>query len=256
MAPRTSITCGDGIAGLEALEPGSAALVIADPPWGATRAQWDRPPAWERWWAAIDHALAARGVVALFASMRLALTVAPLAPRRFSYDLVWRKNRASGHLNAKRAPLRAHESILIFGDTARGEGSYRPQFTHGHAPMHAATRRSKSILYGTETVTSSQAGSTIRRAVSVLDVDVVPNDSPIRIHATQKPVELLRWLVRAYAPPGSFVVDPMCGSGASMHAARAEGCTGIGWELDPVAADKAQRWLDGRDVPLFAGVAS
>lgn len=247
---------GDGIAGLLALPRGSVSLVITDPPWGATRAPWDRPLDWRAWWAAIDHALAPGGVAAVFASMRLALAIAPIAPRRFAYDLVWRKNKASGYLNARRAPLRAHESILIFGDSARGECAYEPQFTDGHAPMHAATRRSKSQLYGRETVTVTNAGTTRRYATSVLDVDVVDNNSDIRIHPTQKPVALLRWLVRAYSRPGQLVADPTCGSGAAIHAARTERRDGIGWEADATIADRAQRWLDGRDLPLFAGGAA
>lgn len=246
------LECGDGIAGMLALPRASVSLVCADPPWGATRARWDKPLPWRDWWAAIDHVLAPNGIALVFASMRLAIEIAPLAPRRFAYDLVWRKNRASGHLNANRAPLRAHESILVFGDSARGEAVYRPQFTEGHAPMHSATRRSRSELYGRETVTRTNAGTTRRYATSVLDVDVVGNDSEIRIHPTQKPVALYRWLVRSYAPPGSLAVDPACGSGAFLHAARVEGVSAIGWELDPARADRAQRWLDGRDLPLFA----
>lgn len=132
---------------------------------------------------------------------------------------------------------------------------YVPQFTDGHAPMHQATRRSKSVLYGTETVTTTNAGTTRRYATSVLDVDVVPNDRPVRIHPTQKPVSLLRWLVRAYCRPGQRVADPTAGSGAALVAARAEGCEAIGWELDPEMHRAALAWIEGRDTPLFAGVA-
>lgn len=240
---RAVIRCGDGIAGLRELRAGAATLCVTDPPWGATQAPWDRPLDWAEWWASIDHVLAPRGILAVFASVRVAVEVVPRALRRFAYDMVWRKNRASGHLNARRAPLRAHELLLVFGDNARGEAVYTPQFTDGHPPMHAATRISKSALYGRETVTSSKAGTTVRYATSVLDVDVVPNGSPVRIHSTQKPIDLLRWVVRAFSRPGDLVVDPACGSGALMHAARVEGRRSIGWEIDAEAA--AKRWLAG-----------
>lgn len=249
--PAQILYCGDGIAGLRALEPGSVDLVITDPPWGATRAKWDRPLKWSAWWEAIDRALKPNGIAAVFSSLRLALTIVPLATRRFAYDLVWSKNKASGHLNATRAPLRAHETILIFGDSARGGSAYVPQFTYGHAPMHAATRRSKSELYGRETVTKTKAGTTDRLATSVLPFDVVDNDADIRIHPTQKPIPLLRWLVRAYSMPGDLIADPTCGAGGVLHACRTERRAGVAWEIDPVIADRAQRWLDGRDLPLF-----
>lgn len=100
------IECGDGLAGMLALDPRSVGLVLTDPPWGATQAAWDRPLDWRAWWTAIDHVLAPSGVVVVFASMRLAVEIAPLAPRPFLYDLVWTKNVGTGHLNANRAPMR------------------------------------------------------------------------------------------------------------------------------------------------------
>ena len=231
-----AIRCGDGVEGLRALSRGSVSLVLTDPPWGATQAKWDVPLDWRAWWEAIDHVLAPRGV----ASVRLALDIVPLARRRYAYDLVWAKNKASGHLNAKRAPLRAHELILVFGDRVR----YEPQFTFGHEPMHAATRRRGSVLYGAQRASGAEAGTTRRYATSVLPFAVVNNDgSHHRIHSTQKPEALLRWFVRAYTQPGDLVVDPTCGSGAAIRAARAEGRVGIGWEIDPETAALACAWL-------------
>lgn len=248
MKLRHAIHHGDGIYGLTRLVPATVALVVNDPPWGATKADWDRPLDWGQWWGAIDYALAGDGVVVVFASMRLALTIIPLAPRRlpFLYDLVWRKNRATQHLNAKRQPLRAHEQILVFGSHR-----YTPQFTYGHAPMEAATRVSKSELYGRETVTRSNAGATHRYQTSVLEIDTVSNDTAARIHPTQKPVPLLQWIVRAYSKPGELVADPTCGSGSLVQAARLEGRSAIGWEVNQKTARRAQDWLDGRDIPLL-----
>lgn len=238
---------GDGLAGLEAMPRGSVALVVNDPPWGCTRAKWDRPLDWRRWWSAIDHALADDGTLITFASVRLACAIVPLAPRRrpYRYDLIWRKNRASGHLNARRAPLRGHETLLVFG-----RALYAPQLTGGHRPMNPARRVSKSELYGTERVTSSNAGTTYRYPTSVLAFPAVANNAA-RIHATQKPIPLLRWLVRAYSMPGHTVVDPTCGSGAVIHAARDEGRVGVGWEVDAEIAASAQEWLAATET-LFA----
>lgn len=236
---------GDGLAGLEAQPRGSVDLVINDPPWGCTRAKWDRPLDWRRWWAAIDHALAPDGVLVVFASMKLAWTVGPLAPKRrpFRYDLVWKKNRASGHLNAGRAPLRGHEPLLVFGGTR-----YTPQVTEGHRPINSGMKPGRSSLYDKERPYPNRAGKTSRYATSVLHFANVKNET--RVHATQKPAALLRWLVRAYSKPSDLVADPTCGSGAVVHAARDEGRAGIGWEIDDAIAASAQAWLATTD-PLF-----
>lgn len=183
------------------------------------------------------------------------LEIAPLAMvRAYSGRHLHRTDRrrwiAGLRLDGNKAPLRAHELMLVFGAAA-----YDPQFTEGHPPMHEATRRSSSALYGRNCVTKTKAGTTRRYATSVIPASVVNNDADIRIHSCQKPVELLRWLVRAYSRPGDLVADPTCGSGAAIQAARAEGRQAIGWELDSAAADRAQRWLDGRDLPLFEEAA-
>lgn len=243
---RHEIVHGDGLAGLSGLPSGSVSLIVNDPPWGQTRAAWDRPLRWDLWWEAIDHALAADGVLVVFASIRLACAIIPIARRPFLYDLVWKKNRASGHLNARKAPLRAHESVLVFGSMR-----YTPQYTYGHKPMNAATRISKSEIYGRESVTSSNAGQTHRYQTSVLEIDSVANDTDARIHSTQKPVDLLRWLVRSYSVPGELVADPTCGSGSLVQAARLEGRDAIGWETNASHAAAAQAWLAGTDSPLF-----
>jgi site-specific DNA-methyltransferase (adenine-specific) len=248
---RQEIVHGDGLLGLTALEPGSVSLVVSDPPWGATKAEWDEPLHWPTWWHAIDRALAADGVLVVFASFRLGLEITPLAPRRrpFLYDLIWRKNRATQHLNARRKPLRAHEQLLVFGSRDR----YTPQFTYGHKPMNAAIRVSKSTLYGRESVTTSNAGVTHRYQTSVLELDTVSNDTAARIHPTQKPVALMQWIVRAYTAPGELVADPTCGSGVLIQGARLEGRSAIGWETNARFASKARAWLDGRDIPLLGG---
>lgn len=240
----STVIHGDGIAGLWALPAGSVALVLTDPPWGATKAAWDRALDWWAWWAAIDHALAADGVLVVSASIRLAMVIGPMARRPFAYDLVWRKNRATGHLNAKRAPMRAHETLLVFGAPR-----YTPQYTAGHRPMNAATRRSRSTLYGAERTTSSNAGTTRRYATSVLDFPVLANVGRRRLHPTEKPVDLMRWIVRAYTKPGDVVADPTCGSGAAVRAAVDEGRVGIGWDLhEPFAAAARDRVAGGGDL--------
>lgn len=98
---------GDGVAALGLLR--DVAFVIADLPSGETRATCDvldLPSLWE----SVDKALNPDGVVVCFASsLRFAATVVASQPTWFRYELIWEKGRASGFLNAKRRPLRAHE---------------------------------------------------------------------------------------------------------------------------------------------------
>jgi DNA modification methylase len=53
-----------------------------------------------------------------------------------------------------------------------------------------------------------------------------------KLHPTQKPAECLTPIVRAFCKPGDVVLDPFCGSGSSLVAARDAGCSYLGIELD------------------------
>lgn len=61
----------------------------------------------------------------------------------------------------------------------------------------------------------------------------VPKVRKNRVHPTEKPVELLRYLVRLACPAGGYVLDPFAGSGSTLEAAAREGLRAHGIEKDP-----------------------
>src|SRR5690606_14012642 len=89
--------------------------------------------------------------------------------RFFKHEWVWEKNKASGQLNAKKAPMRAHELVLVF---CKGATPYTPQMTDGHAPGNAATRRTFTPNYGAQKPTT-YGGSTLRYPRSVIGFPIV-----------------------------------------------------------------------------------
>jgi site-specific DNA-methyltransferase (adenine-specific) len=228
----SNVRLGDGIDGLLSLTPGSSSLVLSDLPSGATRAAFDVPADLPRLWPAIWQALKPSGTAVLMASsLRFAAIVQGSAQSFFRHDIIWRKSIATGFLNAKRAPLRAHEFVLVF---SRKLGTYNPQMLRGATPIHACRRLKHSENYGARTsVTSSRAGATDRYPVSVLDFASVGTSSKTRVHPQQKPVDLLRWLVRTYSNPGDLVVDPYAGSGSTGEAARMEERSFLGFDTSP-----------------------
>jgi len=223
---------GDAIEGLWSLAPGSAALVLSDLPSGETRAAFDVAPDLQRLWPAIWHALRADGVAVLMgSSLRFAARLLESQRRYFRHDMVWHKSLATGHLNAKRAPLRAHEFILVF---SRVLPAFNPQMVQGASPIHAARRAHHGENYGPQIrVTTSRAGATDRFPTSVLEFASVGTSSKKRRHPQQKPDPLLAWLIRSYSKPGELVVDPYAGSGSTGDAAAAEGRRFIGWDSCP-----------------------
>ena len=230
----TMVELRDGVEGLLTLNSNSIDLVLSDLPSGSTQAPFDRVPDLRRFWPAVWNCLKPNGIVVLMASsLRFASTLLASQEARFRYDLIWSKSLATGHLNAQLAPLRSHENILVF---SRARGCYYPQMTEGASPIHACRKKAgaEGENYGkTTTVTHSRAGKTDRYPVSVLEFASVGTSSKDRVHPQQKPVSLLRWLIRSYSTPGDWIVDPYAGSGSTGIAAREESRNFIGFDSDP-----------------------
>lgn len=122
----------------------------------------------------------------------------------YRYDLVWHKTTPTGFLNAKKAPLRNHELILIFSPMPLGKHTYNPQKTYGH--VRKVSKASSKVgcketeLYGKAGLTTYD--STERYPLSVMTFKTDRQKSAI--HPNQKPVELLRYLIRTYTNPGKL----------------------------------------------------
>lgn len=219
---------GDCLDLLPKLPSGSVGMVLTDLPYVNTKRHWDTPVALDRWWAEIRRVLRPRGAVLMFGQGAFAARLISSNPAWFRHDLVWRKNTVTGALNAKRAPLRAHEQVLVFGS---GQTSYHPQMWEGQ-PSHSrrpGTRSTRFYADGIHDV-AQEAGLTARYPRSVLDFQAVHVRQALI--PSQKPVLLLEWLIRTYSEPDDLVLDPCAGVGSTLLAADACGRPSLGYELD------------------------
>lgn len=242
---RPLLLLGDGIEGLREAADAGAALVLTDIPAGITRAEFDVLPDLPEFFAAAWATLRPNGVIAvLVANMRVATTVA--AHAHFRYDLIWEKSIATGFLNSKKQPLRAHEHILVF---YRKPPHYAPQMRAGFEPVHAATRSNgHGANYGAQTkVTHARTGATDRYPTSVLHHGCVGTSAPERIHPQQKPVDLMRWLILTYTEASDVVLDPYAGSASTGVAAQQEHRRFAGWESDPEIYQRASARLAAQE---------
>ncbi|WP_254512867.1 DNA-methyltransferase [Anatilimnocola floriformis] len=199
---------------------------ITDPPYGSTDCRWDHKIDLVAFWQQTWRVLKPAGVVAVFAAQPFATDVVVSARKYFRYELVWLKARKVGFFNANRQPLRQHELLLIFCRRP-SLSTYNPQFTSGK-PYKGGVRKQTQI-YGQSKHNQIADNAGTRHPTSVLQM----NDFGPRIHPTQKPNDLCRWLVRTYSQPGDLVVDPFSGSGSTAEACAAEGRRFLGFERDP-----------------------
>jgi len=82
------------------------------------------------------------------------------------------------------------------------------------------------------------------RVLNMTSDDILQYDAPKqRIHATEKPVDLLSFLINLTTSPGETVFDPFAGSGSTLRACRMTKRGGIGCEIDAEMVKKAQGQL-------------
>jgi site-specific DNA-methyltransferase (adenine-specific) len=130
--------------------------------------------------------------------------------RFMKYEWIWEKSHPTGHLNAKKCPMKAHENILVF---CKGQPLFNPIKTQGHKRKTATKRYDSTETYGKQVFESLPYDSTERYPRSVLQF---PSDKQrSRLHPTQKPVALMEYLIRTYTNPGDTVLDNTMGSGTT-----------------------------------------
>ena len=237
---------GDCLAGMSRIETGTVDLVLCDLPYGTTKRPWDRVIPFEPLWEQYRRVLKPRGALALFAAQPFATELINSARKLFRYDLVWEKGTAVGHANANRMPMRSHELVLVFYQRLP---KYHPQ---GLVPLekpvvHRASGKKAGSVYGGMKNASVQQFTNYPRSVLHFA------SRGKRLHPTQKPVELLEYLVRTYTDPGDLVLDNCMGSGSTAVAALQAGRRFVGFETNPEYFAAACQRVDERAAELRAG---
>ena len=106
--------------------------ILTDVPYGTTACKWDTVIPFELMWERLNKLIKSNGAIVLFGSQPLTSALISSNFEMFKYEWVWIKSRTVGFLNAKNAPLKKHENILVFskGKTSNGNKNnmtYIPQ---------------------------------------------------------------------------------------------------------------------------------
>ena len=209
----------------------SVDLVICDLPYGVTKNKWDCQLPLEELWKQYDRVCKDSAPIILFGQSLFSAKLILSNEKMFRYNLIWDKVLSTGFLNANRMPLRRHEEILIF---YKKMPTYHPQKVGG-VPSHSV---GKALGKDSSALTNNNYGNFVRQQTdgemkhptSILRFQK-PHPS-ITVHPTEKPVELIEWLIRSYSNDGDMVLDNCMGSGTTGVAAGNLNRGFIGIELD------------------------
>jgi len=200
---------GDYLEVMREMPDGCINLILTDPPYGITKCKWDSRINLPHFWDAAQRVC--NGPILSFAQTPFDKVLGVSNIKNLRYEWIWEKSAATGHLNAKKSPMKAHENILVFYSK---QHNYYPIMSHGHI-RKTATRRRLSELYGHQSSTSYDSTDRYPRSVLRFSSDKQKN----HLHPTQKPLALMEYLLRTYTQPDDIVLDCFSGSGTTAAAA-------------------------------------
>jgi site-specific DNA-methyltransferase (adenine-specific) len=227
---------------LPTLAAGSVDAVVTDPPYGTTACAWDSVIPLAPMWEQLRRVIKPSGAVVLFGSFPFTGALWASNPQWFKYAWVWDKRNVSNPQLAKIMPLKHHEDVLVFGGSTP---TYNPQ---GLKPCKIK-RRPDNAMGALGHLAQSKAYTQEWENYPTLMLQFPPESKTV--HPTQKPVDLLRYLIRTYTNPDETVLDFTMGSGTTGVAAIMEGRCFIGVELDPGYYAIAHKRIANAQPPLF-----
>jgi len=193
----------------------SVDLIYTDMPYGTTRNKWDKVPDLPKLWAQYERIIKDNGAIVLFAQSPFDKLLAVSNLRLYRYEWIWEKTTATGFLNCKRMPMKAHENLLVF---YKKLPTYNPIMTKGHKKESSKASQDKCIKsenYGKNYYRVDYC-SDERYPRSVLKFST--DKQKKQIHPTQKPVALSEYIIKTYTNPGDIVLDTFAGSASSVEA--------------------------------------
>lgn len=212
----------DCLIGMKLIPDKSIDMILCDLPYGTTRNKWDSIIPLDQMWEQYERIIKDNGAIVLTAQTPFDKVLGASNLKLLRYEWIWKKTQGTGHLNAKKMPLKNHENVLVF---YKKLPTYNPQMVLG-APYTQRSGKGSSN-YGQQTSTLTE-NSGFRYPLSV---QLFPTDSE-KIHPTQKPIELFEFFIKTYTNQGEVVFDGCSGSGTTAVAAIHEGRSYICMEKD------------------------
>jgi site-specific DNA-methyltransferase (adenine-specific) len=210
------------------IEDKSIDMILCDLPYGTTQCKWDSIIDLDKLWNEYERVIKDNGVIVLFGAQPFTSALVMSNPKMFKYDWTWKKNRGTGHLNAKKQPMRDKEDILVF---YKKQCNYYPQglvYT-GVDNNRLSRQMGRTELYGSEKHFKPCGMSNYPK--QVLEFDKIATQKCL--HPTQKPLDLIQYLIKTYTTEGDLILDNACGSGTTGVGAKNLNRKYILMELDP-----------------------
>jgi site-specific DNA-methyltransferase (adenine-specific) len=204
---------------MKQIPDGSIDAIITDPPYGTTQCKWDSVINFDLMWEQLNRITKPNGAIVLFGAEPFSSALRMSNIKNYKYDWIWKKSKPTGHLNAKKQPLRQTEAISVF---YKKQCTYNPQ---GTKPTNKVVSRTNRGNYG-------ECSKTTVQTVTNYPRNIITFNSIDGVHQTQKPVDLMEYLIKTYTNENETILDFTMGSGSTGLAAKNLNRNFIGIEQD------------------------
>jgi len=218
MLEKNSLFLGDCLEVMKQIEDNSIDLILCDLPYGTTACKWDSLIDFESLWEQYERVTKQNSAIVLTASQPFTTKLIMSKIEWFRYEWIWEKTQATGHLDAKKRPMKAHENVCVF---YKKQPIYNYQKTFGHARKVSTakhkrnTKTNQTEIYGKyDNFTDYDTTERYPRSVLTFASD----KQKCALHPTQKPVALFEYFIKTYSNEGDLILDNCMGSGTTAIA--------------------------------------
>jgi site-specific DNA-methyltransferase (adenine-specific) len=252
---------GDCLEVMKTIEDNSIDAIITDPPYGTVRLKWDSVIDFDLMWKQLNRIIKPNGAIVLFGSEPFSSALRMSNIKNYKYDWVWRKSRCGNFQIAKYQPLKYTENIMVFGLSAtswtkKGNSmNYYPIYENAsESTKNRRNYKTGGKVTGLNNMQSGEYKSELlhgkdkKNPSNIIDIKSVHTKFE---HPTQKPVELMEYLIKTYTNENETVLDFTMGSGSTGVAANNLNRKFIGIEQDENYFKIAQYRLKENGYKLF-----
>ena len=241
---------GDCLELMKNIPDKSVDMILCDLPYGNTACKWDLIIPFDKLWEQYNRIIKDEGVICLFGSEPFSSKLRLSNFEMYKYDWIWKKNKASNFINCKYQPLKSYENICVFAKKSctyspKGNMNYYPQgiiVLDKPKKQRRTGNKQGEIYHSNPNVETTQTVSNYPNSIIEFDMEVK------NIHPTQKPIDLLEYLIKTYTSEKDVVLDNTMGSGSTGIAALNTNRKFIGIELEPQYFEIAEKRI--QDVVL------
>ena len=235
---------GDCLEVMQNIPDNSIDFILTDLPYGNSGLNWDKIIPNNLMWQQLKRIRKDNTAIALFGTEPFSSHLRLSNLKEYKYDWIWIKNRCGNFINCKNAPLKYSENICIFsnGATANNNKNRSIYYPQDLIKTNVVKKDIKTNYLG---VRKSRTNGLFLSKYKNYPKNILYYNSVNKgLHPTQKPTELLEYLIKTYTKENQIVLDFTMGSGSTGVACVNTNRDFVGIELDQQYYNIAKERID------------